>query len=147
MPASSIIDKSNGIDNDPVHVSQDVANHSFASSSNVAVHSEHAPDKASFVSHACDLETTLQRPAAAGVSLANSSLTKMSHSDLEATVSFFERSGLGMPDSFVDSRVVIFYSDEFNFVIGVILLLIPMSHFVCVYVVLRILSLVPPSEE
>ena len=91
MPAfSSIIDKSDCINSDPVHVSQDVANHSFAAPSPVTMHSEHTPDKASFVSHAGDLETTLRRPAVAGAPSDDSSLTKMSFSDLEATVRFLE---------------------------------------------------------
>ena len=71
MPASS----SNVDSSDPLHVSQDVANHSFTAPTPVAVRSEHMPDKASFVSHAGDLETTVGRLAAAGVPLGDSPLT------------------------------------------------------------------------
>ena len=69
--------------------------------------------------HAGNLETTFGRAAAAGVSSSDTSFSKMSFSDLEATVRFFERSGLGIPDSFIDLlRAVIVYSNEFNFIIG-----------------------------
>ena len=119
MLASSSVNSSDRVASDPVHASQNVAKHSFAVPILVAECSEHTPDKASFMSYAGDLETTSGRPAAAGVPLGDSPLTKMSFSDLEATVRFFERSDLGMPDSFIDSlQVVVVCSDEFDFVTG-----------------------------
>ena len=50
IPSTSIVDCSDRIDRDSSHVSQDVANRSFLAPAPVAVHSEHTPDKASFVS-------------------------------------------------------------------------------------------------
>ena len=49
------------------------------------------------------------------------SLSKMSFSDLEATVRVFESTGLGIPDSFLDSLWnVIVYSAECNLLLEVI---------------------------
>ena len=85
----------------------------FFPASKVAVRSEHAPDKAPFVSFTGDLGTTLGGPAAAGAPAGDSSLTRMSFSDLEATVRFSESSGLGIPDSFLDTLwAIIIYSTE-----------------------------------
>ena len=59
VPGTSIVYRSDCIGSDRIPSSQDVANHSFTAPTPVAVHSEHAPDKASFVSYAGDPGTTL----------------------------------------------------------------------------------------
>ena len=66
-----------------------------------------------------DLEIPLRRAAAAGAPLGDISLTKTAFRDLEGTIRFFEKSGLGIPDSFLDSlRAVIVVSEECDFVPG-----------------------------
>ena len=91
----------------------------FQLPSPVAIRYEHTPDKISYVSQTGDLETTLGRVAAAGVPSGDISLTKMEFSDLEATIRFFENSGLDIPYSVIDSLcAVVIYSDEFDFVVG-----------------------------
>ena len=59
------------------------------------------------MSYTGDMWTTLGGPAAAGAPSGNSSLTRMSFSELEATVRFLESLGLGIPDSFLDSSLFI----------------------------------------
>ena len=66
VPGTSIVYRSDRIDNDLIPASQGVANHSFTAPTPVAVHSEHAPDKAPFVSYAGDLGTTLGGLVTAG---------------------------------------------------------------------------------
>ena len=56
---TSIAYRSDRIGSDVIPASQDVVKHSFTVPASVALRSEHAPDKAPFVSHAGDLGTTL----------------------------------------------------------------------------------------
>ena len=66
VAGTSIVYRSDCIGSDLIPASQDVANYSFTAPTSVAVHSEHVPDKAPFVSYAGDLGTTLGGLVTAG---------------------------------------------------------------------------------
>ena len=66
VPGTSVVYRSDRIGSDLSPASQDVANHSFTVPAPVSVCSEHAPDKALFVSHAGILGTTLGWPLIVG---------------------------------------------------------------------------------
>ena len=103
MPVnSSNVDIHDPVASDSIHASQDVTNQSFTALASVVVRSKDTPDKAPFVSYTGDLGTTLGGLAAAGVPSGDSSFTRMSFSDLETRIRFFESLGIGIPDSFLD---------------------------------------------
>ena len=66
VPGTSIVYRSDYIGSDLILARQDVANHSFTAPAPVAVHTEHAPDKAPFMLYAGDLGTTLGGPVTVG---------------------------------------------------------------------------------
>ena len=66
VPGTSIAYRCYCIGNDLIPASQDVGKHFFTAPASVVVRSEHAPDKAPFVSYAGDLGTTLGGLVTAG---------------------------------------------------------------------------------
>ena len=70
------------------------------------------------MSQANGLDIPLGRASAAGATSGDISLPKMKFRDLEGTVRFFEKSGQGIPTSFLESlRSMIVVSEEFDFII------------------------------
>ena len=114
MPSSS-----SEVTNERIDVNQDVINRSLAAPSPVAVRTEHPPDKAPFALYSDGLGLIVGGPATASAPLGDPSLPNMSFSELLTTVWFFETSGSGVPDSFLDSfHFFVVYSIEFGFAIG-----------------------------